>query len=68
MGGKIEGSQIVCQLNYQLEHIHHMYKYVYMHILRIKHMFGLVAILRLVWMFVSVVKKSNNPSWLAAQK
>lgn len=61
MGGKIEGCQIVCQFNYLLEHVRHMYKYMYRHILCIKHVFGLVAILRLV-------QKSNSPSWLAAQK
>lgn len=37
MGGKIEGCQIVSQLNYLREHIRHMYKYMYRHILRIKH-------------------------------
>jgi hypothetical protein len=48
MSGKIEGSQIVSHLNYPLEHIRHMYEYIYRHILRIKHVFGLVALLRLV--------------------
>lgn len=50
MGGKIEDNQIVCQLNYPLEHIRHLYMYMYMyrHILHIKYVFGLVAILRLV--------------------
>jgi hypothetical protein len=45
MGGKIERCQTVSRLNYPLEHIGHMYKYMYRHI---KHVFGLVAILRLV--------------------
>jgi hypothetical protein len=29
MGGKIEGRQIVSQLNYILEHIHNIYEYMY---------------------------------------
>ena len=48
MGGKIEGYQIVSQLNYPLKHVRHVYEYMYRHILHIKHVFGLVAILRLV--------------------
>ena len=37
-----------------------MYKYTYGHVLRLKNVFGLAIILRLVWMFVSVVKKSKT--------